>query len=201
MPAWPPWCRSFREAPASADPIAARRRGPWPEMVEDQFTRGCSPSLGIGDVRFLPPRRAADLPAVGPGTRMLCWPSRSWPRPHAARRARGDPARGTLPARGRRHDGLAAARPRPAFGVPIRSSSERCDRAGRATGPGGPFTAIATSFGASASSCSRIQPAGNAARPVPEPRIGRWSWSRSARPICIVSIWQPNCRCCRPARG
>jgi light-independent protochlorophyllide reductase subunit N len=40
------------------------------DVVEDQFRR-CFADLGIGPVRFLPARRAADLPAVGPGTVLL----------------------------------------------------------------------------------------------------------------------------------
>ena len=39
-------------------------------MVEDQFTRLFA-AMGIGPVRFLPPRQARDLPAVGSGTRFL----------------------------------------------------------------------------------------------------------------------------------
>jgi light-independent protochlorophyllide reductase subunit N len=38
--------------------------------VEDQFRRLFA-AMGIGPVAFLPPRRAAELPAVGAGTRML----------------------------------------------------------------------------------------------------------------------------------
>jgi light-independent protochlorophyllide reductase subunit N len=44
--------------------------GALAEVVEDQFRRIFG-ELGIGPVRFLPPRRAADLPPVGAGTRML----------------------------------------------------------------------------------------------------------------------------------
>ncbi len=40
------------------------------EIVEDQFRRMFS-ALGIENVGFLPPRRAADMPAVGPDTVML----------------------------------------------------------------------------------------------------------------------------------
>jgi len=38
--------------------------------VEDQFARLFA-ELGIGPVRFLPPRHARELPGVGPGTRFL----------------------------------------------------------------------------------------------------------------------------------
>lgn len=44
--------------------------GTLPDVVEDQFARLFA-ALGIGPVRFLPPRRAHDLPAVGPRTRVL----------------------------------------------------------------------------------------------------------------------------------
>jgi light-independent protochlorophyllide reductase subunit N len=40
------------------------------DVVEDQFARLFS-QLGIGPVRFFPPRRARDLPPVGPNTRLL----------------------------------------------------------------------------------------------------------------------------------
>ena len=44
--------------------------GALAEVVEDQLGRLLA-ALGIGDVRFLPPRRATDLPAVGPRTRYI----------------------------------------------------------------------------------------------------------------------------------
>jgi light-independent protochlorophyllide reductase subunit N len=44
--------------------------GALAEVVEDQFRRLFA-DLGIGPVRFLPPRRAAELPPVGAGTRLL----------------------------------------------------------------------------------------------------------------------------------
>jgi light-independent protochlorophyllide reductase subunit N len=44
--------------------------GALAETVEDQFRRLFA-AMGVGPVGFLPPRRAAELPAVGPGTRML----------------------------------------------------------------------------------------------------------------------------------
>ncbi len=44
--------------------------GALAEVVEDQFTR-LFHAMGISQVRFLPPRRAADLPPVGPRTRLL----------------------------------------------------------------------------------------------------------------------------------
>jgi light-independent protochlorophyllide reductase subunit N len=44
--------------------------GALSDIVEDQFSRLFA-SLGIAPVRFLPPRRASELPPVGPGTRVL----------------------------------------------------------------------------------------------------------------------------------
>ncbi|MFN3351305.1 ferredoxin:protochlorophyllide reductase (ATP-dependent) subunit N [Pseudorhodoplanes sp.] len=44
--------------------------GALADIVEDQMTRIFA-ALGIAPVRFLPPRRAAELPPVGPGTRVL----------------------------------------------------------------------------------------------------------------------------------
>ncbi len=44
--------------------------GALADVVEDQWVR-LFDELGIGPVRFLPPRRAADLPPVGPRTRLL----------------------------------------------------------------------------------------------------------------------------------
>jgi len=59
------------ELPASADTSKSLLIvGTLADVVEDQFTRMLD-ELGIGPVHFLPPRRAVDLPPVGPGTRML----------------------------------------------------------------------------------------------------------------------------------
>jgi light-independent protochlorophyllide reductase subunit N len=44
--------------------------GALAEVVEDQFLRLFA-ALGIGPVRFLPSRRASELPAIGPGTRYI----------------------------------------------------------------------------------------------------------------------------------
>ena len=44
--------------------------GALADVVEDQFRRMFA-ALGLGTVAFLPPRRARDLPVVGPGTRYL----------------------------------------------------------------------------------------------------------------------------------
>ncbi|MDP3416211.1 ferredoxin:protochlorophyllide reductase (ATP-dependent) subunit N [Falsiroseomonas sp.] len=56
-----------------AEPGAARSLlvvGALAEVVEDQFLRIFA-ALGVGPVRFLPSRRATELPAVGHGTRYL----------------------------------------------------------------------------------------------------------------------------------
>jgi light-independent protochlorophyllide reductase subunit N len=44
--------------------------GALADVVEDQFARQFA-TLGIGPVRFFPPRASAALPAIGPGTRFL----------------------------------------------------------------------------------------------------------------------------------
>ncbi len=44
--------------------------GTLADVVEDQMTR-LFDQLGIGPVQFFPPRRARDLPPIGPGTRVL----------------------------------------------------------------------------------------------------------------------------------
>ena len=57
--------------PAPADaPAALLVVGALADVVEDQFSRIFN-QLGVGPVRFFPPRRATDLPAVGPNTRFL----------------------------------------------------------------------------------------------------------------------------------
>jgi light-independent protochlorophyllide reductase subunit N len=56
-----------------AEPGTARSLlvvGALAEVVEDQFLRIFA-ALGVGPVRFLPSRRAAELPAIGPGTRYI----------------------------------------------------------------------------------------------------------------------------------
>ena len=56
-----------------AEPGTARSLlivGSLAEVVEDQFCRFFA-ALGVGPVRFLPSRRATELPAIGPGTRYL----------------------------------------------------------------------------------------------------------------------------------
>ena len=57
------------EQPADAEP-ALLVVGALAEVVEDQLGRLLA-ALGIGNVRFLPPRRATDLPPVGKRTRFI----------------------------------------------------------------------------------------------------------------------------------
>ena len=60
---------SLPQAAADA-PASLLVVGALADVVEDQFARLFS-QLGIGPVRFFPPRHANDLPPVGPGTRFL----------------------------------------------------------------------------------------------------------------------------------
>jgi light-independent protochlorophyllide reductase subunit N len=60
---------SLPEAPPAAAP-SLLVVGALADVVEDQFARLFS-ELGIGPLRFFPPRRATDLPSVGPGTQFL----------------------------------------------------------------------------------------------------------------------------------
>jgi light-independent protochlorophyllide reductase subunit N len=57
------------DEPADAAPTLLIA-GALSDVVEDQFRRLLG-DLGVGPVRFLPARRAADLPPVGPHTRVL----------------------------------------------------------------------------------------------------------------------------------
>jgi light-independent protochlorophyllide reductase subunit N len=73
-----PTLPAARESPAGTESLAGPRSnassllvvGALADVVEDQLQRLFG-QLGLGPVQFLPPRRAADLPAVGPGTRFL----------------------------------------------------------------------------------------------------------------------------------
>jgi light-independent protochlorophyllide reductase subunit N len=57
-------------AATAADPASLLIVGALPDVVEDQFRRLFA-AMGIARVDSLPPRKAADLPAVGPNTRFL----------------------------------------------------------------------------------------------------------------------------------
>ena len=107
--------------------------GALADVVEDQFERLFG-ELGIAPVRFFPPRRATELPAVGPGTRFLL------AQPFLADTARALEARGArriaaaFPARRRGHHALARGRCRrvrcgprevPAVTAPGRERAER----------------------------------------------------------------------------
>jgi light-independent protochlorophyllide reductase subunit N len=63
--------------------------GALAEVVEDQFSR-LFESMGLENVSFMPPRRSVDLPAVGPGTRLLL------AQPFLADTARALEARGAI---------------------------------------------------------------------------------------------------------
>jgi len=56
--------------PRPADQASLLVVGTLADIVEDQFQR-LFDDLGIGPVHFLPSRRASELPAIGPGTRVL----------------------------------------------------------------------------------------------------------------------------------
>jgi len=55
---------------ASTSAPALMVAGTLADVVEDQFAR-IFKELGIGPVAFFPPRRATELPAIGPGTKVL----------------------------------------------------------------------------------------------------------------------------------
>jgi light-independent protochlorophyllide reductase subunit N len=57
------------QAPAGA-PAEVLVVGTLADVVEDQFVR-LFKQMGMGSVRFFPPRKANDLPAVGPNTKVL----------------------------------------------------------------------------------------------------------------------------------
>jgi light-independent protochlorophyllide reductase subunit N len=59
---------SPHEAPGAAPSLLLA--GALSDVVEDQFARLFA-GMGLGDVRFLPARRAAAMPAIGPSTRFL----------------------------------------------------------------------------------------------------------------------------------
>lgn len=111
--------------------------GSLAEVVEDQMQRLFA-AMGIDDVRFLPPRRARDLPPVGRGTRMLL------AQPFLANTARALEARGAthLPAAfplGAEGTTLWLRAAADAFGVaPVRfteATASAEDRARRALAP------------------------------------------------------------------
>jgi light-independent protochlorophyllide reductase subunit N len=57
-------------SPPADAPASLLVVGALADVVEDQFTRLFA-DMGLGPVRFFPPRRATELPAVGPQTRYL----------------------------------------------------------------------------------------------------------------------------------
>ncbi len=149
MPAWPRWCRSCRASRRTHRLLLVA--GALAEVVEDQLRRLLE-AMGIGPVHFLPPRRALDLPPVGPNTRLLL------AQPFLADTARALEARGAtrleapfpLGVEGTTAWLRAAA---DAWGVP----AARFDavRAPRARAPTPRWTATVRCWPARASSCSR----------------------------------------------
>ena len=85
--------------------------GALADVVEDQFARLFA-EMGLGPVHFLPMRRAADIPPVGPGRFVLA--RAAFPRRHLsrARRARSSTHSCALPLGGGRYDCVAPRRGR-----------------------------------------------------------------------------------------
>ena len=99
--------------------------GALAEVVEDQFRRQFE-ELGIGEVRFLPPRRATALPPVGPEHGLRAGAAVSRRHGTGPRGARRAPAGRPIPARRRRHDAVASIRCRR-----LGTSTRRTSRARR----------------------------------------------------------------------
>ena len=96
---------------AAAAPRSLLVVGALADVVEDQFRRLLT-AMGIGDVRFLPPRSGIDLPVVGAGDGLSAGPTLPGRhRPRLGGAGRHSPA-GAVPAGCRGHDGLAARRRR-----------------------------------------------------------------------------------------
>ena len=142
-------------------PLRSRRRrrpllvvGALADVVEDQFAR-LFDEMGIGPVRFLPPRRAEDLPPIGRATRFLL------AQPFLADTARALEERGAtrlaapFPLRRRGHDRVARGR----GATPSRSRRPRSSESSRrvATEPCAPSPGTAMCSQASASSSSRTR--------------------------------------------
>ena len=113
--------------PADAEP-SLLVVGALADVVEDQFAR-LFDALGIAPVRFLPMRRAADLPPVGPGTTFLLAQPFLGDTARALEERGAQTYRRAFPARRRGHDrcGCAPRRTPSAF-APARF--EAVDRAG-----------------------------------------------------------------------
>ena len=173
----------------SARPPGAEARsllivGALPDNVEAQFA-ALFEAAGIGPVRFMPPRRADAMPAVGPGTLMLL------AQPFLAETARVLEARGArlieapfpLGVEGTEGWLLAAAE---AWGLPpLRMEAAMAPHAlGRARNcrEGG-----SSSFRTASSKC-RSRASCRAS--------WTWHWSRWEALPCIGGIWHANSRCC-----
>ena len=162
--------------------------GALADVVEDQFARVFD-ALGIGPVRFLPMRRAADCPQVGPKTLI---PARAAvPRRHRARArgARSETDLRAFPVGIGGHDPLVAGgRGR------LRRSGRAFRRRDRGRPCAGRDIARATSRDARpASACSSSLILSSKFHWRASSHANwRWIRSRSARPISIVSLSRPN---------
>ena len=137
------------QAPGAAGRCWSSARSP---MSSRTSSRASSTRWGSARVRFFPPRHAADLAPIGPNTRFLL------AQPFLADTARALEERGAIrtgravPARRRRHHGLAAS-----GSAGVRRDAGALRRRRRATARAGkarPRRATATSSPASASSSS-----------------------------------------------
>ena len=161
----------------------------WPTWSRTSCA-GCSTTLGIGPVHFLPPRRAADLPARRPRHLVpagAALPGRNRPGAGGARRdAVCPPPSRSAPKAPPRWLRAAAD----AWGVdPAASHEVTVPRPRSARGTRSPATA--PTLRASASSSS---PTASSKSRWPASWRASWrcSWSRSARPTCTARIWRPE---------
>jgi light-independent protochlorophyllide reductase subunit B len=170
--------------------------GALADVVEDQLARIFA-ELGIGPVRFFPPRRSGDLPAIGPRTSVLL------AQPFLAETARVLESRGATR--------LAATFPLGVEGttawLAAAANAWNVDAALFAS-----VTAAPRERAGRAIARYRAELAGkrifffpDSQLEIPLARFCRVSsacssW-RLARPICIASILRPNSPCCLPIRS
>ena len=169
--------------------------GALADVVEDQFAR-LFDALGVAPVRFLPMRRAADLPPVGPSTSFLL------AQPFLADTARALEERGArrieapFPLGAEGTTALARAPPPQAFGV-RRIAFRRRDGAGSRSRQQGDRTPPSRPL---AGKRVFLFPDSQLELPLARflvARSGDARSSRSARPICIASTWRPSSIFCR----
>ncbi len=185
------------EMPAAA-PGSSKRLlvvGTLADVVEDQFRRLFA-AMGIAEVAFLPPRRAGELPAVGPDTALLL------AQPFLAETARMLEERGAtrigapmpLGAEGTLLWLSAAAAH---FGIARTSSTP--SRPPPASGPRRRWRPTASGSAAARSSSSPTR-SSKSRWPACWPASSACARWRSARPSCTASTSPPTSRCCPPAR-